>query len=62
MSETGRVVDSAGIDRAQTGRIRIRDRVTFVSVRPEDLTKAIAALGGRSMGGRAVVAELAKEK
>jgi ATP-dependent RNA helicase DeaD len=45
-----------------TGRIRIRDRVTFVSVRPDDLGKAITALSGRTIGGRKVVAEPAKEK
>jgi ATP-dependent RNA helicase DeaD len=54
------LTDLAGIARQDTGRIRIRDRVTFVSVRPDDMDKAIAALGGRVIGGRTVVAEPAK--
>ena len=56
------LTDHAGITRDHTGRIRIRDRVTFVSVREDDVTKAIAALAGRTIGGRTVVAEPAKEK
>ncbi len=56
------LTDHAGIARHDTGRIRIRDRVTFVSVRPDDLAKAIVALGGRVIGGRTVVAEPAKSK
>jgi len=56
------LTDQAGIARHDTGRIRIRDRVTFVSVRPDDMAKAIVALGGRVIGGRTVVAEPAKSK
>jgi len=56
------LTDGAGIARQDTGRIRIRDRVTFVSVRPEDLDKAIAALAGKTIGGRTVIAEPAKAK
>jgi ATP-dependent RNA helicase DeaD len=56
------LTDVAGIARHDTGRIRIRDRVTFVSVREADLDKAIAALGGRVIGGRTVVAEPAKPR
>jgi ATP-dependent RNA helicase DeaD len=56
------LTDVAGIARHDTGRIRVRDRVTFVSVRDADLSKAIAALGGRTIGGRTVVAEPAKAR
>ena len=56
------LTDGAGIARHDTGRIRIRDRVTFVSVRPDDMSKAIAALAGKVIGGRTVVAEPAKAK
>jgi ATP-dependent RNA helicase DeaD len=56
------LTDVAGIARHDTGRIRIRDRVSFVSVRTDDMTKAIAALAGRVIGGRTVVAEPAKAK
>ncbi len=56
------LTDVAGIARIDTGRIRVRDRVTFVSVRDGDLTKALTALGGRVIGGRTVVAEPAKAR
>ncbi len=56
------LTDRAGITRDDTGRIRIRDRVTFVSVRQDDLSKAISALGGQVIGGRTVIAEPAKSK
>jgi hypothetical protein len=56
------LTDRAGITRDDTGRIRIRDRVTFVSVRQDDLSKAILALAGQVIGGRTVIAEPAKSK
>jgi ATP-dependent RNA helicase DeaD len=46
----------------ETGRIRVRDRMTFVSVKRELFEKAIAALAGQVIGGRNVVAELAKPR
>ena len=46
----------------ETGRIRVRDRMTFVSVKKELLEKAIEALAGQVIGGRNVVAELAKPR
>ncbi|HEY1956760.1 MAG TPA: DEAD/DEAH box helicase, partial [Polyangiaceae bacterium] len=56
------LTDVAGIARNDTGRIRIRDRVSFVSVRTDDMPKALAALGGRVIGGRTVVAEPSTRK
>ena len=56
------ITESGGIARSDTGRIRIRDRVTFVSVRTEDVPKAIAALKGHVIGGRTVIAEPAKQR
>ena len=56
------LTEAAGITRPDTGRIRIRDRVSFVSVRTEDMARAIAALAGKSLGGRTIVAEPAKAK
>jgi ATP-dependent RNA helicase DeaD len=43
-----------------TGKIRVRDRNTFVSVRKESLERAIAALAGQTIGGRSVLAEPAR--
>jgi ATP-dependent RNA helicase DeaD len=54
--------EKAGISRDETGRIRVRDRMTFVSVKKELIDKAIAALGGQIIGGRTVVAEPARAK
>ncbi len=56
------LTDNAGIERKDTGRIRIRDRISFVGVRPEDLQRAIGALAGQVIGGRTVIAEPAKPK
>ncbi|MGH7285778.1 MAG: DEAD/DEAH box helicase, partial [Polyangiaceae bacterium] len=52
----------AGIAEADLGRIRIRDRNTFVSVKAGFVSAAVAALVGKSLGGRAVVAELARPR
>jgi ATP-dependent RNA helicase DeaD len=49
-----------GIGEESTGGIRIRDRAAFVRVRKELLGQAIAALSGQVIGGRTVVAELAR--
>jgi len=41
-------------------RIRVRDRMSFISVPSADIDRAIAALAGHVIGGRTVVAELAR--
>lgn len=56
------LLEAVGIGEAERGRIRMRDRITFVSVRPESLERAIAALAGKVMAGRTLVAERAKPK
>jgi ATP-dependent RNA helicase DeaD len=53
---------NAGIGRDDTGPIRVRDRMTFVSIRKEHVEKAVAALSGQVIGGRTVVAELARTR
>jgi ATP-dependent RNA helicase DeaD len=55
-----RLLEAGGIARADAGRIRIRDRNTFVSVRTEVLDRALAALAGHALGGRTTTAEPAK--
>jgi hypothetical protein len=42
------------------GGIRVRDRMTFISVKREALDRVTAALAGQVIGGRTVVAELAR--
>ena len=54
--------DRAGISRDETSRIRVRDRNTFVTVKRELTEKAIAALVGQVIGGRTLVAEVARPR
>jgi ATP-dependent RNA helicase DeaD len=57
-----RLLEGLGhLERGDTGRIRIRDRNTFVSVKKEQLERAVAALAGQTIAGRAVTAEPAKK-
>ncbi len=56
------LTENAGIDRKDTGRIRVRDRNSFVSVRKGDLDKALAAFVGQVFGGRSVIAERARDR
>ncbi|MGA2448382.1 MAG: DEAD/DEAH box helicase [Polyangiaceae bacterium] len=50
----------AGIPAMDVGRIRIRDRMSYVGIRKESFDQAVRALGGQVIGGRAVIAERAK--
>ena len=54
--------DKGGISRRETGRIRVRDKHTFVSVRKEVFEKAVAALTGIEIGGRTSKAEAARSE
>ncbi|MGO8992432.1 MAG: DEAD/DEAH box helicase [Polyangiaceae bacterium] len=56
------LAEAAGLAPADTGRIRIRDRNTFVSVRKDSLERVVAALGGQVIAGRSVLAEPAKQR
>ncbi|MBX3185440.1 MAG: DEAD/DEAH box helicase [Labilithrix sp.] len=56
------LAESAGIPESETGNIRVRDRITFVTVRKELAERAIRALAGQVVGGRTVVAEPARDK
>jgi ATP-dependent RNA helicase DeaD len=56
------LTETAEISRADTGRIRVRDRSSFVSVKREFLTKALAALNGASFSGKVAQAEPARAR
>jgi ATP-dependent RNA helicase DeaD len=56
------LTEFAEISRAETGRIRVRDRSSFVSVKKEFLTKALDALNGRSFSGKVCQAEPARAR
>jgi ATP-dependent RNA helicase DeaD len=51
-----------GIPHEETSNIRVRDRMTFVTVKKELAERAIGALAGKTMGGRTVIAEPARER
>ena len=55
-----RLLSERGVPLDDPSGIRIRDRMTFVRVRKELFDDAVAALTGQVIGGRAVVAELAR--
>jgi ATP-dependent RNA helicase DeaD len=55
-----KMVSDKGIDPEEMKGIRVRDRMSFVRVRKEVFDQVVAALSGQVIGGRAVVAELAR--
>jgi ATP-dependent RNA helicase DeaD len=56
------LTETAEISRAETGRIRVRDRSSFVSVKRDLLAKALAALNGANFGGKVAQAEPARAR
>jgi ATP-dependent RNA helicase DeaD len=55
-------LSAGGIPIDDTGTIRVRDRMSFVSVRKGALERAVVALSGQVIGGRTVAAELARAR
>jgi ATP-dependent RNA helicase DeaD len=56
------LAQTGGIPETETSNIRVRDRITFVTVKKELADRAIQALAGQVIGGRTVVAEPARDK
>jgi ATP-dependent RNA helicase DeaD len=56
------LAEAGGIPTSETGNIRVRDRITFITVKKELADRAIKALAGQVVGGRTVVAEPARDK
>ena len=56
------LAEGGGIPESETGNIRVRDRITFVTVKKELAERAIQALAGQVIGGRTVIAEPARDK
>ena len=56
------LTERAGIDKLSVRRIRVRERNAFVSVRKDDVAKAVAALTGATIAGKIAAAELARER
>jgi ATP-dependent RNA helicase DeaD len=62
-SDFQRVLEErAGIPRSNVQRIRVRERNAFVSVRREELAKAVAAFSGAVIAGRVATAEQARDR
>lgn len=56
------LAETGGIPETETSNIRIRDRITFVTVKKELAERAIEILAGQVFGGRTVVAEHARDR
>jgi ATP-dependent RNA helicase DeaD len=59
-SDLQRILAEQGVALDDTSGIRVRDRMSFVRIRRGLLAQAVAALSGQVIGGRTVVAELAR--
>jgi ATP-dependent RNA helicase DeaD len=57
-----KLLATQGIALEDTNGIRIRDRMTFIGVRKKLVERTVAALSGQVIGGRTVVAELARAR
>lgn len=57
-----RILEQGGVALSDVGRIRVRDRNAFVSVKKELVDRAVAIFAGQVVGGRTIVAEPAKER
>jgi ATP-dependent RNA helicase DeaD len=56
------MLSEASLPAGDANSIRVRDRNTFVSVRKEHLARALEALAGKTIGGRSVKAEQARQR
>jgi ATP-dependent RNA helicase DeaD len=56
------LTEVAEISRAETGKIRVRDRSSFVSVKRELLDKAVSALNGATFSGKVAQAQPARAR
>ncbi|HEY6463725.1 MAG TPA: DbpA RNA binding domain-containing protein [Polyangiaceae bacterium] len=59
-SDLQKLLTDKGIGSEDAGRIRVRDRMSFITVKKEAFDRAVGALTGQVVGGRTVVAELAR--
>lgn len=59
-SDLQKLLSDRGVAVDPTASIRMRDRMTFVRVPKELFDDAVAALSGQVLGGRTIVAELAR--
>jgi ATP-dependent RNA helicase DeaD len=55
-----RLLSEKGLSSVEVGQIRVRDRMSYLNVRKDAFDRAVAALAGQLLGGRTLVAELAR--
>lgn len=61
-AELREMLSEAGVQDEQIGRIRVRDRVSYVTLEAGAEGRAVAALSGKVVGGRTTVAERARAR
>jgi ATP-dependent RNA helicase DeaD len=61
-SDLQKLLSDRGLGSQEMGTIRIRERMSFVSVKREAIDRAVAAVSGQVIGGRTVLAELARPR
>ncbi|MGA7122020.1 MAG: DEAD/DEAH box helicase [Polyangiaceae bacterium] len=59
-SDLQRILTDKGLSSDEVGPIRVRDRMSYLHVRKNAFDRAVAALSGQILGGRTIVAELAR--
>ncbi|MEO8878238.1 MAG: DEAD/DEAH box helicase, partial [Polyangiaceae bacterium] len=57
-----KILRDAGLSESDTGQVRMRDRNSFVDVRPHLVEAAVTALAGKTIAGRTIIAELARPR
>lgn len=61
-SDVQKLLADKGLPAEAIGRIRVRDRMTYLDVAKDASERVIAALTGEVIGGRTVVAEVARAR
>jgi ATP-dependent RNA helicase DeaD len=59
-SDFQRLLTEKGLSSDEVGQIRVRERMSYLHVRKNAFDRAVAALSGQVLGGRTIVAELAR--
>lgn len=57
-----RLLTDKGVAEDDVRRINVRDRMSYVTVKKGSYERAVAALNGEVVGGRSVVAEIARAR
>jgi hypothetical protein len=57
-----RLLTGKGVAEDEVRRINVRDRMSYVTVKKGSYERAVAALNGEVVGGRSVVAEVARAR